>query len=83
MLNEQAEEPDYVGPPIRRDQEDRETEVLEDRNEELVQQEPHSELEIELGQSYIPSQRNMQPLQISKPDPKDHTSALSVCIPPT
>ena len=68
MLYEQAEELDHVGPPIGHDLEDHKTEVLEDCDKEWVQQEPHSELEIELRQSYIPDWRNMRPLQISRFD---------------
>ena len=68
MLHEQAKKSDHVGPPIGRYLEDSEPKLLENCDEEWVQRESHSELEIALGQSHVTIQRSMQPLQICRLD---------------
>ena len=66
VLRKLAKMSDYVGPPIRSYLEDSKPKVLENLDEERVQREPHSELEIALRKSHVTIRRSMWPLQISR-----------------
>ena len=48
MLHEQAEESNHIGPPVGSDLENGEPKILEDFDEEGMQRESYSELEVTL-----------------------------------
>ena len=60
VLREQAKKSDHVGPPVGRYLEDSKPNVLKNLDEEWVQRESHSELEIDLGQSHVTIWRSMR-----------------------
>ena len=64
MLHKQVEESSHVGQPIGSYLENGEPKVLEDFDEEGMQRELHSELEVALRQSNITIWRSMWPLRI-------------------
>ena len=53
MLREPAEESNHLGPPIGSYLENGKPKILEDFDEEVMQGEPHSELEVALRQSNV------------------------------
>ena len=78
VLREQAKKSDHMGPPVGRYLEDSEPKLLKNLDEERVQREPHSKLEIALGQCCMADRKSMRPLQISR---LDYLETIHPCYP--